>query len=72
MSGWLSVSENQRENYWLQVSDLRLDLPKELAKEAQQFADRVDKQMPLVLDATQGTAARTIQLAKQIALDVRR
>ena len=70
--GWLSVSENQRENYWLQVSDLRLDLPKELAKEAQQFADRIEKQMPLVLDATQGTAARTIELAKQIALDVRR
>ena len=70
--GWLSVSENQRENYWLQVSDLRLDLPKELAKEAQQFADRIEKQMPLVLDATQGTAARTIALAKQIALDVRR
>ena len=70
--GWLNVSENQRENYWLQVSDLRLDLPKELAKEAQQFADRIEKQMPLVLDATQGTAARTIALAKQIALDVRR
>ena len=70
--GWLSVSENQRENYWLQVSDLRLDLPKELAKEAQQFADRIEKQMPLVLDVTQGTAAITIALAKQIALDVRR
>ena len=70
--GWLSVSENQRENYWLQVSDLRLDLPKELAREAQQFADRVEKQMPLVLDASQGTAAKTIQLAKQIALDIRR
>ena len=70
--GWLSVSENQRENYWLQVSDLRLDLPKELAKEAQQFSDRIEKQMPLVLDAAQGTAARTIELAKQMALDVRR
>lgn len=70
--GWLSVSENQRENYWLQVADLRLDLPGELAKEAQQFADRIEKQMPLVLDATQGTAAQTIELTKQIALDVRR
>ena len=70
--GWLSVSENQRENYWWQISDLRLDLPKELAREAQQFADRVEKQMPLVLDASQGTAAKTIQLAKQIALDIRR
>lgn len=70
--GWLNVAENQRENYWLQLSDLRLDLPKELAKEAQQFADRIEKQMPLVLDATQGNAALTIQLAKQIALDVRR
>ncbi len=70
--GWLNVSENQRENYWLQVSDLRLDLPKELAKEAQQFSDRIEKQMPLVLDAARGAAARTIELAKQIALDVRR
>lgn len=36
------------------------------------MADRVEKQMPLVLDVSQGTAAMTIQLAKQIALDIRR
>ena len=70
--GWLGVSDNQRDNYWLQISDLRLDLPKELAKEAQQFADRVEKQMPLVLNSAQGSPAMIIQLAKQIALDVRR
>ncbi len=72
VSGWINVSENQRDNYWLQVSDLRLDLPKELAKESQQFADRIEKQMPLVLNPSQGTPALAIQLAQQIALDVRR
>ncbi len=70
--GWRSVAENQRDSYWRQISDLRLDLPKELAKDAQQVADRVEKQLPLVLDAAQGTAAATIQLAKQIAVEVRR
>jgi hypothetical protein len=32
VTGWMNVSENQRDNYWLQISDLRMDLPQGLAK----------------------------------------
>ena len=70
--GWISVDDNQRANYWLQVSDLRLDAPNHLAKEAQQLADRVEKQLPLVLDPAVGAAAKAIAAAKQIALNARR
>ena len=70
--GWLGVSEEQRENYWLQISDLRLDVPKEMAKEAQAYTDRIEKQLPLVLDGGVGTAKALIDLSKQITLDTRR
>lgn len=72
VQGWLIVSENQRENYWLQLADLRMDLPQSLAKEAQQLSDRIEKQMPLAINPAHGTAARAIELSKQIALDARR
>ena len=68
----MNVSENQRDNYWLQISDLRMDLPQGLAKEAQLTADRIEKQLPLALNPSQGTAALVIELSKQIALDARR
>jgi hypothetical protein len=72
VNGWLSVDENQRDNYWLQISDLRLDVPNALAKEAQQLTDHIEKQLPLVLDPGAGSAAASIETAKQIALDARR
>ena len=70
--GWMSVDDNQRESYWQQLSDLRLDAPHQLAKEAQQLADRIDKQLPLVLDSDVGAAAAVVSTAKQIALAARR
>lgn len=70
--GWLSVDANQRDNYWIQISDVRLDVPNVLAKEAQQLSDRVEKQLPLVLDPGVGAAAVAITTAKQISLDARR
>ncbi|MFO1002607.1 MAG: hypothetical protein U0936_19940 [Planctomycetaceae bacterium] len=68
--GWLGVSEEQRENYWLQISDLRLDVPKEMAKEAQLYSERIEKQLPLVLDGGVGTSKALIALSKQIAVDI--
>ncbi len=70
--GWVGVDDNQRGNYWLQVSDLRLDAPLQLAKDAQQLADRVEKQLPLVLDSNVGAAALAVTAAKQLALNARR
>ncbi len=70
--GWVGVDDNQRGNYWVQVSDLRLDAPLQLAKDAQQLADRVEKQLPLVLDSNVGAAALAVTAAKQLALNARR
>lgn len=70
--GWISVDENQRESYWIQISDLRLDGPNAFAKETQQLAERIEKQLPLVLDPGAGSASVIISTAKDIALDARR
>lgn len=70
--GWLSVDENQRASYWQQISDLRLDVPNALAKEAQQLADRIEKQLPLALDPEVGAAAGAVATARQLALAARR
>ncbi|MBL8815297.1 MAG: hypothetical protein JNL58_04660 [Planctomyces sp.] len=72
VSDWNLVNESQRTAYWDEVTDLRLDTPKELAKEAQQLADRITKQLPLVLNPDEGTPEVCMELSKQIALDARR
>ncbi len=43
-----------------------------MAKEAQAYTDRIEKQLPLVLDGGVGTAKVLIDLSKQITLDIRR
>jgi hypothetical protein len=70
--GWISVDDNQRESYWTQISDLRLDGPNTFAKETQQLAERIEKQLPLVLDPGAGSSSVIISTAKDIALDARR
>ena len=70
--GWQSVDDNQRASYWQQVSELRLDMPNALAKEAQQLADRIEKQLPLALDPEVGAAAGAVGSARQMALEARR
>ncbi len=70
--GWVGVDDNQRGNYWLLVSDLRLDAPLQLAKDAQQLADRVEKQLPLVLESGVGAAALAVSSTRELALNARR
>lgn len=68
VSGWQRVQEAQRENLWMLVSEIRLHAAAPLAKDAEAFAERVQKQMPLILDTSRGTAALVIEHAKQVAL----
>ncbi len=68
VSGWQRVGEAQRDNLWILVSELRLQAASPLAKDAEALAERVHKQMPLILDASRGTAALVIGHAKRTAL----
>lgn len=67
LSSWLAVREAQRENLWMLIAEMRLQTATDLARDAAELAERVEKQTPLVLDASHGTAARVIQHAQEIA-----
>ena len=58
VSGWLRASDDQRSDLWMLVAELRLQAATMLARDAAELAERLDKQMPLVLDPEVGTAAR--------------
>lgn len=72
VSGWVRVDDSQRENLWILFAELRLHNATDLVKEAVDLAERMESQVPLVMNATQGTAAEAVKLAQQIALDARR
>ncbi|EMI20112.1 myosin heavy chain [Rhodopirellula maiorica SM1] len=65
--GWLKIVETQKQDLWTIIVELRLHTANELAKDAAELAERIEKQMPLELDAAVGTPADTIRQAKQIA-----
>ena len=71
VNGWLQVDNVQRENLWVQILGLRLLATDTLAADAGDFAERVEKQMPLILKTDQGSAALIIKHAQNIALQAR-
>jgi hypothetical protein len=67
LSGWLQVDETQREDLWMLLAEMRLQATTALAKDAAELAERIEKQAPLVLEPSQGTAAAVIGHAGKIA-----
>ncbi|WP_345323206.1 hypothetical protein [Novipirellula rosea] len=65
--GWLQIDESQKPDLWTIIVELRLHSATDLAKDAAELAERIEKQMPLELDAAVGTPADVIRQAKQIA-----
>ena len=67
MLGWLQIDETQKQDLWTIIVELRLHSATDLAKDAAELAERIEKQMPLEVDAEVGTPAEVIREAKQIA-----
>lgn len=67
VSGWLAASDDQRRDLWMLVAEMRLQAATPLARDAAELAERLDKQMPLVLDPEVGTAAQVLALGQNIA-----
>ena len=65
--GWSQIDENQKPDLWTIIVELRLHSATDLAKDAAELAERIEKQMPLELDAAVGTPAEVIRQVKQIA-----
>lgn len=64
---WLQIDESQREDLWGVMVDLRLVTADDLAKDAAELSERVEKQMPLDVELAAGTPTAIIAQAKQIA-----
>jgi hypothetical protein len=67
LNGWLQVDPAQRDDLWTLLVEMRLQATTQLAKDAAELAERIEKQAPLGLDPSQGTAATVIAHAKEIA-----
>lgn len=71
LSSWLRVDELQRPDLWTIVVDMRGAATTRLAQDAAELAERVEKQMPLVLEQSQESAARVIHHVHEIARTAR-
>ena len=67
LNGWVASDEVQRQDLWTVAVELRMQASTQLAKDAAELAERIEKQFPLVLEATQRTQASVIELGRQIA-----
>jgi hypothetical protein len=67
LSGWLRVDPTQRADLWMLLAEMRLQATTDLAKDAAELAERIEKQAPLALEPSQGTAAAVIGHAQEIA-----
>jgi len=64
---WLQIDDAQREDLWSVMIDLRLATADDLAKDAAELSERIEKQMPLDVELAAGTPAEIIAQAKRIA-----
>lgn len=65
---WTLVDDDSRLDLWAYFAELRLLQVGDLAQDAQAVAERIQKQLPLSLDASRGSAALVIQHSKNTAL----
>lgn len=67
LSGWQAADADQRDDLWNLAVELRMQASTQLAKDAAELSERIEKQFPLVLEATHQTPAKVISLARDIA-----
>jgi hypothetical protein len=67
LSGWQTADATQRDDLWNLAVELRMQAATQLAKDAAELGERIEKQFPLVLEATNPTPAKVIAVAREIA-----
>ncbi|MEK6258646.1 MAG: hypothetical protein AABP62_08500 [Planctomycetota bacterium] len=67
LSGWQAADATQREDLWNLAVELRMQASTQLAKDAAELGERIEKQFPLVLEASHQTPAKVIALGQEIA-----
>lgn len=65
--GWMQIDASQLEDYWMILAELRLTLASDLAKDAAQLSERIEKQLPLELGVDEPLVADLLDIARVIA-----
>lgn len=66
LSGWEAADTVQRADLWNVAVELRMQASTQLAKDAAELGERIEKQFPLILESTQRTPAKVIALGREI------
>ena len=64
---WLQIDQTQKSELWSIIVEIRLNSINDLAQDAAQLAERIEKQLPLNLKNDVGTPAAIIRQAKMVA-----
>ena len=67
LSNWIAVGDEQREDFWNIIAELRMQATSTLAKDAAEMSERLTKNLPLTLDPKVGTARTLLQHASEVA-----
>jgi hypothetical protein len=67
LNSWLSAGAGQQQDLWLLAVELRMQSSTLLAKDAAELSERIEKQLPLALEARQGSPLRIVDLGHQVA-----
>ena len=65
LAGWLQVDDEQKQDFWVVILELRWQTAKDLASDTALMAERIEKQLPLGINPAEGTANKMISLAKE-------
>ncbi|QDT12925.1 hypothetical protein [Planctomycetes bacterium K23_9] len=67
MMGWIEIDDQQRDDLWNIIAEMRVGAVDDLASDIADFTERVTRQMPLIADADRGTPAQIIHHADAMA-----
>ncbi len=67
LSHWAQADPVQRNDLWALFVELRMQASIPLARDCAELAERIEKQLPLVLEAKGGVSRHVVELGRQIA-----
>jgi hypothetical protein len=67
VSHWVHAGPAQRDDLWALFVELRMQASVPLARDSAELAERIEKQLPLVLEAKGRTPGHVVELGRQIA-----
>ncbi|MGB7342979.1 MAG: hypothetical protein WBD20_02090, partial [Pirellulaceae bacterium] len=64
--GWIEIDEQQRDDLWNVIVELRIGGAEQLADDINDLSERIVRQMPLAADPTRGTPLQIVRTAESM------